>query len=134
VDLMQIVIVIASAVAVLSLASTVQALLKLNQKRKEPTLEDRISNLTKNLKSSAALITELETEISKRKLIAQQLEAEIEGYNKLKEIDRAQVEAIAQIMNIPLKKESRKSLIINVIVTIVVAFIFFAIVYVVGGR
>lgn len=99
-----------------------------------PTLQDRISDLTKNLKSSVAVITEIETEISKRKDLAQHLEADIERYNKLKEISRAQLEAIAQTLRIPLVKESRKSLIINAVITFVVSFVFFIIGYFVGGR
>jgi len=95
------------------------------RKGKELTLQDRISKLTKNLESSVAVITEIETEISKRKNLAQQLETDIGRYNKLKEINKAQVEAIAQTLKIPLLKESRKSWIINALVAFVVALIFF---------
>ena len=132
-DLMQFITVIAYVVAVLSLASAVNTLLELRRKKKASTLGDRISNLTNNLQASAAVITEIEAEISKRKSQAQQLEAEIEKYKELKEIDRTHVEALAQIMNIPLKRESRRSLIITVIVTVAVAVIFFAIGHFVGG-
>ena len=106
---------------------------KRKAEEREPTLQDRISDLTKNLKSSVAVITEIETEISKRKLIVQQLEEEIENDKKLKEIDQTHVEALARIMNIPLKRESRKTLIITIIVSIAVALIFFAIGRLVGG-
>ena len=102
--------------------------------KKDAHIGMKISNLTKNLESSAAVIAEIETEISKRKNLAKQLEADIERYNALKEINEAQVEAIAQTLKIPLVKESRKSLIINAIITFAVALIFFAIGYLIGGR
>ena len=104
------------------------------EERKEPTLQDRISSLTKNLESSAALITQIEAEISKRKGLAQQLEANIERYKKLEGISKEQVEAIAQILRIPLKKESRNSLILNAIVNVAVALGFFILGYFIGGR
>jgi dipeptide/tripeptide permease len=138
---MNLISILATAIGTAAVGASVFSLLKYLWERweqkgkgKEPTLQDRISNLTKNLESSVAIITEIETEISKRKNLAQQLEADIERYNKLKEINKAQVEAIAQTLRIPLVKESRKSLIINAIVTFVVALIFFAIGYFVGGR
>lgn len=52
----------------------------------------------------------------------------------MKEINKEQVELIAQTLRVPLQKESRKSLIINAVITFVVALIFFAIGYAVGGR
>jgi amino acid transporter len=104
------------------------------EERKEPTLQNRISSLTKNLESSVAVITEIEAEISKRKSLAQQLEADIERYKKLEGISKEQVEAIVQILRIPLKKESRRSLILNGIVNVVVAFGFFILGYFIGGR
>lgn len=107
---------------------------KRKAEEREPTLQDRISDLTKNLKSSVAVITEIETEISKRKELAQHLEADIERYEKLKEISKEQMEAVSQILRIPLQKESRKSLIINGIINFVVAFGFFIIGYFIGGR
>lgn len=101
---------------------------------KEPTLQDRISDLTKNLESAVAVVTDIEAEISKRKNLAKQLETDIERYNKLKEINQAQVEAIAQTLRIPLLKESRKSMVINGLVSFAIALIFFAIGYLVGGK
>jgi len=127
-------IALGAAVAVSAGFTIVRLLLGRGEEEKEPTLQDRISNLTKNLESSAAVITEIEAEISKRKSLAQQLETDIERDKKLKEISKDQVEAIAQTLRIPLVKESRKSLIINAIITFVVALVFFAIGYLVGGR
>jgi len=127
-------IALGAAVAVSAGFTIVRLLLGRGEEEKEPTLQDRISNLTKNLESSATVITEIEAEISKRKSLAQQLETDIERDKKLKEISKDQVEAIAQTLRIPLVKESRKSLIINAIITFVVALVFFAIGYLVGGR
>ena len=135
---MDMVDIIAIAVTASALGSTIISFLKFFSERgkreKTPTLQHRISNLTKNLESSVAVITEIETEISKRKNLAQQLEADIERYDKLREINKAQVEAITQTLTIPLEKQSRKSLIINGVITFVVGLVFFAIGYIVGGR
>lgn len=125
----------AIAGAVISLLTSLyQQRLKKKGKGEELTLQDRISDLTKNLESAAAVVTDIEAEISKRKNLAQQLETDIERYNKLKEINQAQVEAIAQTLRIPLLKESRKSLVINALVTFVIALIFFGVGYFVGGK
>jgi len=132
--LLNVVIGVSFSVAVSGLIFLVQSASKEKEKGKEPTLQDRISNLTKNLESSVAVITEIETEISKRKNLAQQLEADIERYDKLKDISRAQVEAIAQTLKIPLEKESRKSLIRTAVITFVVTLIFFTLGYLLGGR
>ena len=134
-DLFNIIAIAASASA---LGAAIVSFLKFFTERgkgeKIPTLKDKISDLTKNLESSVAVITEIETEISKRKNLAQQLEADIERYDKLREINKAQVEAITQTLTIPLEKQSRKSLIINGVITFVVGLVFFAIGYFLGGR
>lgn len=132
--LLNVLIGISFSVAVSGLLFLVQSALRKKEKEKEPTLQDRISNLTKNLESSVAVITEIESEISKRKNLAQQLEADIERYNTLKDISKAQVEAIAQTLKIPLEKESRNSLIKTAIITFVVTLIFFILGYLLGGR
>lgn len=124
--------------AVLGIFVTVIALLqeleKRRKKKKEPTLQDRISELTKSLESSVAVIAEIEEEISNQK----NLEAEIERLTRLKEsleeIDQDKVEAIAQTLEIPIKKESRKSFLLNLIASILIATAFFAIGYFVGGK
>lgn len=100
----------------------------------EPTLEDRVSSLTKNLTLASSIISDMEQEISKRKNLAKQLETDIERYNTLKEVKEAQVEAIAQTLRIPLIRESRKTIIINGLITFGVAFVFFVIGYFVAGR
>ncbi len=124
----------AAAGIVASIFALFQELEKRRKKKKEPTLQDRISNLTKNLKSSVAVITEIEEEISRRKNLAVKLEADIERYSRLKEINQAQVEAIAQALEIPIKKESLKSLIRNSVISILIAGAFLALGYFLGGR
>lgn len=126
-------IALGTAAVATSVLSLVRLQLTRRKRGKEPTLQDRISRLTKNLESSVAVITEIEAEISKRKSLAQQLEADIERDKKLKEINEAQAEAIAQALRIPLEKESRKSLITNAVISFVVALVFFAIGYAIGG-
>lgn len=107
---------------------------KRKREERAPTLQDKIADLTKNLKSSIAVITEIETEILKRKGLVQNLEADIERFSKLKELSLAQVESIAQALTIPLEKQSRKSLIMNAIINFAIALGFFVFGYFIGGR
>lgn len=71
-------IALGAAAAGSAILSLMRFLVERGKKGKAPTLQDRISNLTKNLEFSASVITEIEAEISKRKSLAQQLEADIE--------------------------------------------------------
>ncbi len=117
-----------------TLIALLQELEKRRKKKKEPALQDRISELTKSLESSVAVIAEIEEEISKHK----NLEAEIERLTRLKEsleeIDQDKQEAIAQTLEIPIKKESRKSFWLNLITSFFIAAAFFAIGYFIGGK
>ena len=104
------------------------------KKKKEPTLQNRISVLTENLKSSVAVITEIEGEISKRNDLVKQQEEAMKRYDILKDVSQTQVEAIAQTLEIPIKRESRKSTIRNTIISLLVAIAFFTLGYFLGGR
>ena len=99
----------------------------LERKRKEkaPTLEDRITSLTGNLKSSLSVISEIQTEIEKRSEIAQKLKTDVQRYEQLRQINQSQVEAIAQTIKSEIAGESRKSIWRNAIITFVIALTFF---------
>ena len=97
------------------------------QKRKKlaPSLEDRITSLTESLKSSVAIISEIETEINKRREIVEKLSEDVSRYEQLRELNQAQVEALTQTIKSELSGESRKSLWRNAIITFAVAVGFF---------
>jgi hypothetical protein len=56
------------------------------------------------------VIQEIETEIHKRREVADRLESDIETYNRIKDLDRAEVEAVAQALEVDLRTERRQSL------------------------
>jgi uncharacterized coiled-coil protein SlyX len=130
---------IISYLAIAAFSGIISALIAIFQelekrKKKEPTLQERISELTEQLKSSSAVITEIEQEISKRKnLVAQQEEA-MRRYELLKDVDKSQVEAIAQILEIPVKKQSRRTFWLNIAMTVLIGLGIFALGYFLGGK
>ena len=117
-----------------SLIAALQEFEKRRRKKKEPTLQDTILDLTENLKSSVAVITEIEEEISRRKNLAKQLEEDIEKKKGIMELSQAQLEAAVLALEIPIKKESRKSTIRNGIINLLIALAIFALGYFLGGR
>ena len=104
-----------------------------SQKTQAPTLEDRISNLTKNLESALSVVAELEREIFQRKELAQRLQQDVERYNQLRQLNQAQVEAIAQTLRVQVAKESRKFTVFNGVITFVVGLVFFIVGFFLGG-
>jgi len=114
--------------------SSVNELIRIRQKKKEPTLQDKISELTGNLKTSVSVIAEIEKEISDKYEEWKQIEENIERNKQIKEISEAQIEAIIKTMEIPIKKESRRSLIQNSVITFIIAAAFFFLGYFLGSR
>jgi flagellar biosynthesis/type III secretory pathway M-ring protein FliF/YscJ len=104
------------------------------KKKKAPTLQDRINELTEQLKSSATIITEIEQEISKRNSLVTQQEAELKKYELIKDLNKSQIETIAQILETPVKKESRRSFWINIIPQVLIAAGLFILGYYLGGK
>jgi len=95
------------------------------RKKEAPTIEDKITALAENLKSSLSVISEIESEIESRSQIVSKLKDDVKRYEKLKELNEAQVEAVAQTIRGEIAGESRKSLWRNAIITFIVAMIFF---------
>jgi hypothetical protein len=97
------------------------------QKRKKeaPTIEDKITTLAGSLKSSLSVISEIESEIESRSKIVSKLKEDVKRYEKLKELNETQVDAIAQTIRGEIAGESRKSLWRNALITFGVAMIFF---------
>ena len=103
------------------------------RREKAPTLEDRITSLTGNLKSSSSVISEIQTEIEKRGEIAQKLKADVQRYEQLRELNQPQVEAIAQTIRSEISGESRKSMWRNAGIAFAIALVFFFIGWWVGS-
>jgi Flp pilus assembly protein TadB len=95
------------------------------RKKKAPTIEDKITALATSLKSSLSVISEIETEIASRNQMVSKLKDDAKRYEKIKELNEAQVEAVAQTIRGEIAGESRKSLWRNALVTFGVALIFF---------
>jgi Flp pilus assembly protein TadB len=93
--------------------------------KKAPTLEDKITTLATSLKSSLTVISEIESEIESRSKIVTKLQDDVKRYEQLKELNKAQVEAIAQTIRGELAGESKKSLWRNAIITFIVSLVFF---------
>jgi hypothetical protein len=112
----------------------VPLLRELRSKKKEPTLQDKITELTNNLASSVAVVSEIEQEILKRKDLVAQQQVDMARYEQLLQVNKDQLEAIAQTLTIPVRKESTKNLWLNVLASLVIAAAFFALGYVFGGK
>ncbi len=103
----------------------VDRIIRLRKKEKSPSLEDKIASLTRSLRSSLAVISEIEGEIEKRSEIATKLKDDVERYKELRELNRPQVEAITQSIRAELEVESKKSLRRNTIIAFGIALGFF---------
>ncbi len=99
------------AVLLYFLGKQVQAYFQRGGRRKytsekvEIALEDRISTLTTALKDTAHHISEIQKEIDARAELVTRLKNDADIYQKLKEMDKDQVEAVAQVLQIPLIEE-----------------------------
>ena len=116
---------IATALLVSLSVALVASQVERKRKKEAPSLEDRITALAKSLKSSLSVISEIESEIASRSQIASKLKADVKRYEKLKELNAAQVDAIAQTIRGEIAGESKKSLLRNALITFGVAMIFF---------
>ena len=96
------------------------------RKREAPTLKDKATTLIKSLKESLSAISEIEAEVEKRGKLVEKLENDVQRYEQLKELNKAQVEAVAQTIRGEVAGESKKSLWRNAIITFIVALIFFS--------
>jgi t-SNARE complex subunit (syntaxin) len=79
------------------------------ERGKGETTENRIRRLTASLQEAAQLITNIESEITARSVLAEKLQKDIETYNKLVELKKPEVEAVAQLLRGELKREGKRS-------------------------
>jgi TolA-binding protein len=101
------VVAVAGAVASV-LASTVELVVRRHRKKDE-TLEDRITKLTNALRESSHLVAEVEGEIKSRQNLVLELKKDAEKYQQLVTLNKEQVDAVAQLLQGELRKEGSKS-------------------------
>ncbi|MEK6279360.1 MAG: hypothetical protein AABN95_03325 [Acidobacteriota bacterium] len=81
----------------------------IRRKRPPERIEDRVKRLTKSLEEATSLINNIEAEITARSNLVTQLQKDIDQYNKLVQLKKPEVEAVAQLLRGELKKENRGS-------------------------
>ncbi|WP_050937203.1 hypothetical protein [Vibrio harveyi] len=81
----------------------------------EVTLEDRIDALTKELRHSSQLISDIEVEVSQRKKVVEELKESAEQYKHLASLDIKQVQAVSQALETSTTKGNKKAAWLNFI-------------------
>ncbi|EKO3804729.1 TPA: hypothetical protein ACRZ2J_004903 [Vibrio campbellii] len=81
----------------------------------EVTLEDRIDALTKELRHSSQLISDIEVEVSQRKKVVEELKESAEQYKHLASLDIKQVQAVSQALEKSTTKGNKKAAWLNFI-------------------
>jgi len=109
------------------------SILSRRRKQKAPTLEDTIRSLAKNIEAASVSISQIETEIAKRRDIAEKLRHDAEYFQQLKELNQAQVEAIVQTVRTEMSSVSKRSIWVNAVVAFAISAIFFTIGFFVGS-
>jgi t-SNARE complex subunit (syntaxin) len=85
------------------------------------TVEDRIRILSHSLAEVTNLISQIEAEVRTRSALVEKLKKDAELYNQIVEINKPEVEAVAQLLRGELKQESKKNFWLGVAVN----FVFF---------
>jgi flagellar biosynthesis/type III secretory pathway M-ring protein FliF/YscJ len=76
---------------------------------REPSLEERVRTLGTALADSARAIDEIEGEVRARQELVTQLEADARRYEALRELNREEVEAIAQLIRVEMRTENTRA-------------------------
>jgi flagellar biosynthesis/type III secretory pathway M-ring protein FliF/YscJ len=79
----------------------------------EESTEQRIARLTTALSESSHVIQEIEAEMKNRTELVEKLKRDAETYERLRNINREEAEAVAQALGGELRKEGRRSLLTN---------------------
>ncbi len=108
IDWVQIVVVIFSTAAVAVAAYS--TFFEIRRRRgTETTVEERIDRLTTSLTEAARAIQQIESEMNERRVLAEELQRDVETYNRLKELNQQQIEAITQVVGEAATGEARRS-------------------------
>lgn len=78
------------------------------------TIEERIRFLTNSLTVAAQTIQEIENEVNERRTLVAELKRDVETYNRLKEFNQSQIEAITQVVGEAATGEARRSFLYGV--------------------
>ena len=97
-------------------------LIRKKEEKKKPELTKRVETLTASLTKSTSLISEIQDEIEKRHELVTKLKEDTEHYNTLSKLKEKEAEAVAQLLEGIVNKDSQRSFYKGVIVN----FIFFA--------
>jgi ribosomal protein L18 len=79
----------------------------------EESTEQRITRLTTALSESSHVIQEIEAEMQDRTALVEKLKRDAETYERLRDINREEAEAVAQALGDELRKEGRRSFLTN---------------------
>jgi len=90
------------------------------------TLSERIEQLSSALASAAATITEIEGEIAKRRELVDQLEREKATAERIVSLSSDQIAAVADLLSVPVKRETAHGVWITGILTVASGGLFFA--------
>lgn len=96
------------------------------QRREEENLVTKIKKLSASLVESAEVIRTIEAEMARRQALVDRLEQQKETAERVIQLSREQVEAIAQIMALPVKQESSRAILLTSIVAVGSGAFFFA--------
>ena len=92
-----------------AIISIIQFILGIRKRGKEETVQDRIQKLTTSLREAAELISNIESEVKGRSALADKLQSDVETYNKIVQLKKPEVEAVAQLLREELKREGKRS-------------------------
>ncbi len=106
--LLQAVTVMASGAALVWLLQALR-LWRQRERETEPTVEQRIDRLTSALTEASRAIQQIESEMNERRHLAEELQRDVETYNRLKELNQQQIEAITQVVGEAATGEARRS-------------------------
>jgi len=102
-----------------------QAFRSRGESTREETLSERIDRLSTALASAAATVTEIEQEIAKRSELVQQLEQEKAIAERIVSLSADQVKAVADLLSIPVKRETTRGVWVTGVLTVVSGALFF---------
>ena len=94
------------------------------------SLTNRISSLQAELGKSLEAITAIEQAIAQRKELVDRLEVQRSIAEQAIDLSKEQVDAVAQILNLQLQKESGRAFRRDIVVNVIVAAIFFLLGYI----
>jgi hypothetical protein len=73
-----------------------------------PTAEDRVKTLLAALSDSTKVIREIERELKARSALAERLQSDVARHEELLNLNREEVEAVAQTLRIEVRREGRR--------------------------